>query len=185
MRDNVFIGSEAVRERRLTGHQLRTRYRTVFPDVYLPDFAEPSLRDRTVGAWLWSRRRATIAGLAAAALHGSLWVDDLEPVELIWRNTQPPSNLVVRNERIAGDEITRAAGLPVTTVARTAFDLGRHLPRRQALARLDALMRATPFSIEDVMLLAKRYAGFDGYAGCFRLSTGAPRRRRKAGCGSC
>jgi hypothetical protein len=35
--------------------------------------------------------------------------------------------------------------LPVTSVARTAFDLGRHLPRGQALARLDALMRAAPF----------------------------------------
>lgn len=28
-------------------------------------------------------------------------------------------------------------GLPVTTPARTAYDLGRHLPRGQALARMD------------------------------------------------
>jgi hypothetical protein len=162
MRDNVLIGSEAVRRGTLTGYQLRTRYRALFPDIYLPDFVEPSLRDRTVGAWLWSRRRATIAGLAAAALHGSCWVDDHEPVELIWGNTHPPSNMVVRDERIASDEITRVAGLPVTTVARTAFDLGRHLPREQALVRLDALTRATPFANEDVMLLAKRYRGTRG-----------------------
>jgi hypothetical protein len=100
--------------------------------------------------------------LAAAALHGSCWVDDHEPVELIWGNTHPPSNMVVRDERIASDEITRVAGLPVTTVARTAFDLGRHLPREQALVRLDALTRATPFANEDVMLLAKRYRGTRG-----------------------
>jgi hypothetical protein len=60
------------------------------------------------------------------------------------------------------DEVTRVAGLPVTTVARTAYDLARRLPRGQALARLDALMHATPFSNEDVMLLAKRYHGARG-----------------------
>jgi hypothetical protein len=162
MKDNVLIGSEAVRAGTLTSYQLCTRYRALFPDVYVADYVEPSLRDWTVGAWLWSRRRATIAGLAAAALHGSCWVDDHEPVELIWRNTHPPSNMVVRNERIESDEMTRVAGLPVTTVARTAFDLGRHLPREEALVRLDALTRATPFAIQDVMLLAKRYRSARG-----------------------
>jgi hypothetical protein len=50
----------------------------------------------------------------------------------------------------------------VTSVARTAFDLGRHLARGQALARLDALMRATSFSFEDVSVVAKRYRGARG-----------------------
>ena len=58
--------------------------------------------------------------------------------------------------------MTYVGDLPVTTPARTAFDLGRHLQRGQALARLDALMRATPFSIEDVQVLAKRYRGARG-----------------------
>jgi hypothetical protein len=63
---------------------------------------------------------------------------------------------------LAGDEVTSVDRLPVTSVARSAFDLGRHLPRGQALARLDALMRATPFSFEDVALLAKRHPGARG-----------------------
>ncbi|HXS84491.1 MAG TPA: hypothetical protein VN741_02510, partial [Mycobacterium sp.] len=50
----------------------------------------------------------------------------------------------------------------VTTPARTAYDLGRHLPRGQAIARMDALMHATPYSFEDVRLLAKRHAGARG-----------------------
>jgi hypothetical protein len=37
---------------------------------------------------------------------------------------------------------------------RTAFDLGRYLPRGEALARLDALIRVQLFSTEDVLLLA-------------------------------
>jgi hypothetical protein len=40
--------------------------------------------------------------------------------------------------------------------------LGRYLPRGQAVARLDALMRATPFSTEDVLLIAKRYPAARG-----------------------
>lgn len=158
----VFIGSDALRQRKLTGHQLRTHYRGIYPDVYVSRYVQPSFDDRTYAAWLWSKRRATIAGLAAAALHGSQWIDDDEPVELIWRNTNPPSGLVVRNERLADDEVTRIDRLAVTTLARTAFDLGRYLPRGESLARLDALMRATPFSIEDVQLLMKRHRGARG-----------------------
>lgn len=52
--------------------------------------------------------------------------------------------------------------LPVTTPARTAFDISRHLKRGHALAGLDALMRAWPFSVEDVLLLDKRYPGARG-----------------------
>jgi hypothetical protein len=114
------------------------------------------------GAWLWSGRRAVIAGVAASALHGARWVDDDTPIERIWSNTRPPRGLVARDETLGDDEITHALGLPVTTSARTAYDLGRHLPRGPALERMDALMRATPFSNEDVLLLAKRHAGARG-----------------------
>jgi hypothetical protein len=158
----IFIGSEALAHGKLTEFGLRRRYRAVYPDVYTPKRHELSLRDRTVGAWLWSRRRAVIAGAAASALHGAGWVDHDSAVELIWANTRPPHGVIAREERFAEDEITAVAGLPVTTPARTAFDLGRHLPRHQAVARLDALMRAAPFSVEDVLLLAKRYQGARG-----------------------
>jgi hypothetical protein len=158
----VFMGSEAVASGDVTRHELQRWYRSVYPGVYAPMRHNLSLRDRTVGAWLWSRRGAVIAGIAASALHGAQWIDDDVPIELIWSNTRPPLGLVAREATVADDEITRVAGLPVTTLARTAYDLGRHLPRGQALARLDALMRATPFSSEDVLLLAKRHAGARG-----------------------
>lgn len=154
---NVFLGSEALASGAVTRHELRRWYRLVYPDVYLPKARDVSMQDKTIGAWLWSRRRGVVAGLAAAALHGAQWVDADSPVELIWRNTHPPRGLVIRNETLADDEQTVTCRLPVTTPARTAFDLGRHLPRGQALARLDALTRATPFSVEDVLMLAKRY----------------------------
>lgn len=157
----IVIGSEALESGALTRHQL-SRYRRLLPDVYAPRAADLSLRDRILAAWLWSRRRAVVAGSAAAALHGAQWVDADEPVELIWACARPPAALRVRNEALRPDEVTRIAGLPVTTLLRTAFDLGRHLPRDRAVARLDALTRATPFSVEAVKRLADNRPGARG-----------------------
>lgn len=158
----VLIGSEAIATGVLTEHQLRRWHRPLFRDVYVPKWDAPSLDDRILAAWLWSRRRAVVAGVAASALHGALWVDAETPIELVAPSARPQRGLVVRNETLDGDEVTCVKRLPVTTVARTAFDLGRHLPRRAALARIDALMRATPFSREDVEVLAKRHRGARG-----------------------
>lgn len=159
---DVFVGSEAVRRGELTGHQLRTRFRAICRDVYLPEFAEPSPVDNTVAAWLWSGRRGTVAGLAASALHGSRWIGDHEPVELIWRNPHPPSGVITRNERLGDDEIVELSGLPVTTAARTAFDLGRRETLKAAVARLDALAGATGVRAADVAPLIGRYRGARG-----------------------
>ena len=158
----VFIGREAVSSGRLTRHELQRWYCSIFCGVYVPKNSLPSLRDRTVGAWLASDRQAVIAGAAASALHDAQWVDDDTPIELISRRARPQRGLLVRNETLADDEMTKVAGLPVTTRARTAFDLGRQLPRGKALARLDSLMRAQVFSNEDVLLLAKRHPGQRG-----------------------
>src|ERR1700752_3298790 len=158
----VFLGSEAVAHGALTAHELRRRHQRIFRDVYMPKLRTVSLRDRIEGAWLRSGREGVIAGVAASALHGAAWIDVDITIELIWDYARSPSGLLVRNETLADDETTRVAGLPVTTRARTAFDLGRHLDRDEAVARLDALMRAAPFAQADVLLLAKRYRGARG-----------------------
>ena len=136
----------------------------MYPNVHAPKDAYLSLRDRTVGAWLWSKRNGIVTGVAASALHGAEWVDDDMAIELLWNCTRPPNGIVVRHERFGDDETTWVGELPVATPARTAFDIGRYLKRGQAIARLDALMRARPFSTEDIMLLAKRYKGARGVA---------------------
>lgn len=158
----LFIGSESLQHAKISRSQLRTKFYAIYPNIYLPRRTELSLRLRAEAAWLWSGRRATLAGLAAAALHGSDWIDEDEPIELIWRNARPPAGVITRNLRIGTDEVTRVAGLPVTTPARTAFDLARQLAVGEAVARLDALMRAKPFSVEAVQKLAARYAGARG-----------------------
>jgi Protein of unknown function (DUF559) len=160
--DDAFVGSEALSQGKLTRYQLVSGFRAIYPNIYLARHTTPSLRIRSEAAWLWSRRRGVLAGLAAAALHGADWIDDNEPVELIWRNQHAPEGILTRNLRLADDEIVYVAGLPVTSPARTAFDLARQVPLGDGVARLDALMRATTFSVEDVLLLAKRYEGARG-----------------------
>ncbi|GFG71115.1 DUF559 domain-containing protein [Mycolicibacter senuensis] len=167
----VFIGSEALAQGRLTEYELRRWHRAICRDVYVPAGHQLTLRDRIEGAWLRSGRKGVIAGVAASALHGARWVDVDIPIELIWSNTRPPAGLIARDETLADDEITKVAGIPVTTPARTAYDLGRHLPRVQAVARMDALARATPFSTEDVLLLAKHHRRARGLR---RLRTALP-----------
>lgn len=153
----IFIGSEALASGAVTRHELARWHERMFPDVYYPKRSEPSLRDRIYGAWLWSRRRAVIAGVAASAMQGAPWVDDDIAIEMIWNNSHPPEGLIVRNDTIAADEIDRFGRLPVTTCARTAFDLGRRLDRHEAVARLDALMWSRRFDISAVSSLARRY----------------------------
>lgn len=158
----VFIGSEAVAVGAVTRHGLARWHRRVHPDVYFPKFQQASLSDKIVAAWLWSRRSAVVAGVAASALHGAQAVDATIAIELIAGKSRGTPGIIVRNERIADDEVTSVGGLPVTTPARTAFDLARHLLRDEALARLDALLRAAPFAVDDVLALARRYPGARG-----------------------
>jgi CBS domain-containing protein len=116
---------------------------------------EPSLYQRTVAAWLWSRREAVVSGLAASAIHGAKWVDDDVPIELIWNNARSPRGVVTRDDLLLAAEYQQRDGLPVTTPERTAFDVGRRGALGMAVARLDALAAATGFKVPDVEDLAR------------------------------
>lgn len=154
----AFIGSEAVRSGRITRGELRWNYTAVHPDVYIEKGAPRTLAVNTAAAALWVPG-GIIAGRAAAALHGAGFVDDDTPVELIGRSRRPRPGVIVRAERITGEETTTLAGLVVSTPARTGLDLARYLPRMQAVAHLDALAAATDLSPEQMLDLAGRYPG--------------------------
>ncbi len=153
----IFIGSEEVAAGRVTRYELQRGYRAVYRGVYGSKDVELSLRDRAIAAWLASGRKGVVAGVAASALHGAPWVDPAQPIELVGVKIRPQDGLIPRADRIAEDEITRVAGLPVTSRVRTAFDMGRHLERTEALARLDALMWNQIFARADVEALGVRY----------------------------
>ena len=157
-----FIGSEALASGALTPYELRRYYRAVMPNVYLGRRIEPSLRQRTRAAWLWSGRSAVVAGLSASLLHGARWVDDGASVELIWRNARSPRQVVTRADFLAAGETRPVAGMAVTTPARTAFDIGRRGPLGDAVARVDSLLAATRFAVDDVVAMAGEHVGARG-----------------------
>lgn len=164
--ETTFVGSEALARGELTRGRLRSAYRAVFPDVYQLRIAEPSLYSTTKAAWLWSKRRGVITGRAASALHGARWVDANTPIELIWTNNRPPPGIVTRNDRFRYEEVVELDGMPVATIQRTAYDLGRFLPRGSAVAHLDALANATGLKPEHVLPLTDRYKGVRGVRSC-------------------
>jgi very-short-patch-repair endonuclease len=159
-----FIGSEAVASGALTKAQLATRYCRLFPDVYVDRDVDVTAELRARAGWLWTGRRGVVAGFAAAALHGSKWVDDGHVVELIHDNLRNPAGIQTHRERIDEDEIEVTAGIPVTSPVRTALDFGCWFPIMTAVAGIDALARATDLKAVDVELLVRRYAGRRGIA---------------------
>ncbi|KUH82795.1 MULTISPECIES: DUF559 domain-containing protein [unclassified Mycobacterium] len=165
----IFIGSEAVAAGRLTRHELKRWYRPVFRGVYVPKDVEFSLRDRAIAAWLASRRKGVIAGVAASALHGAPWVDPSQPIELVGVRIRPQPGLIPRADDVDVDEVTRIGGLPVTSRVRTAFDMGRRLHRTEALGRLDALMWNQRYDIDEVAQLGQRHRHAPGLNRLYEL----------------
>jgi len=156
--NEILVGSEAVAAGRLTRHELSRWYRRIYHGIYVPKHAELTLRDRAVAAWLASGRRGVIAGVAAAGLHGSAWIDLQTPIEILGVTSRPQPGLVPRGDRFVDEDITHINGLAVTTAARTGFDLGRRGGRAQALARLDALARCRGFMIDELQPIIERNA---------------------------
>lgn len=156
-----FVGSEAVAAGELTKSALRTRYERLFRDVYAPRGTQLTPDVLAYSAWLWSGRRAVVAGRSAAAVLGAQWVD-LRPVELLHTNRNPVPGIKVRGDELAADEQTSIDGVPTTTAARTALDLACWYPVNTAVMALDALIRATGVPLSAVQTLVDRYPGRRG-----------------------
>jgi hypothetical protein len=103
-----------------------------------------------------------IVGLTASALHGAKWVDDVDPIELAWSNARSPRGLRTYDICLRADEVEPVLGLPVATIGRTAFDLGRRGRIGEAVARLDALGNATGLQAEEVHAIARTHRGARG-----------------------
>lgn len=160
--DGPFLGSEALSRGLVRKHELRSKYLAHFPGVYFPADIRPNFAQRVEAAWLWSHRKGVVAGLTAARLYGTLWVDDELPIELIWPNARPPKGVSTCAAALGNGETATLSRLPVTSRVRTAFDLARRRPLTAAVARLDAFANAALFDRADVLGLAARHRGVPG-----------------------
>lgn len=142
---------------------MRLLYQPVYPGVYAPAGVGLTASQRASAAWLWSRRRAVVAGNSAAALLGAKWVSPALDAELVHDNRRPPSGITVHTDTLGPHEISVVDGVLVTSPARTAFDIGRRtVPRLQAVQRLDALMNATDTKVSDVEAVIAEHPGARG-----------------------
>ncbi|OBH02913.1 DUF559 domain-containing protein [Mycobacterium sp. E3247] len=157
-----FLGSEAVARGALTRGQLGTGYLRLFRDVYVVRDSDITAALRARAGWLWTGRQGVVAGFSAAALHGSKWVDGTTVVDLLHDNRHRQAGIRVHGDRIEDDEVAVIGGIPVTSAARTALDLGCWYPTTAAVAGIDALARETRIKPADVELLADRYPGRRG-----------------------
>jgi hypothetical protein len=156
-----FIGTEALARGQFTKRTLRSRNQLIYRNVYLPHGQELTARRRAVAAWLWSGRSATVTGLSAAALHGSLWIGGDHPAELT-RTEGSANAITVHRETLSAGEVTTVDDLPVSTPARTVFDLGRRKGLEEAVIRVDALANACPVTPGLVHTMIESHRGARG-----------------------
>lgn len=162
MNSSLFLGSEALADGRVTRRTLARRYQPVYRNVYVEKGQQLDARSKAEAAWLWSQRQATATGLSAAALYGTRWIDPRLPAELFRRNGKRVNGIVIHRDELSSDEVRMVRGIPATTPARTAFDLGRRSPLKTAVIRLDALAQATGVLALDVAPLLARHRGVRG-----------------------
>lgn len=181
----LFLVREALARKAMPERATRLLYEAVYPGVYSAGGIELTARERAQAAWLWSRRKAVIAGNSAAALLGAKWVSP-SLAELIHDNRRPPAGIAVHIETLLPGEVVTVDGMPVTSPARTAFDVGRWTSSRlHAVQRLDALANATDVKINDIEAVIAEHRGTRccGFVRHCRSSTRARnlRRRREPG----
>lgn len=160
-----FIGTEALAAGVVNRYQLAVHYEQLFRNVYVPKGEVLTAVDKAIGAWLWSGRRATAAGLSAAALHGTKWIDSALPAELNRPSRYRTRGIVLHSDSLTVGEVCAVRDMSVTTPARTAYDLGRRFGRTAAVIYLDALMRATALKPAEIASIAKRHGGARGIVG--------------------
>lgn len=161
-KDWPFLGTEARTAGIATERKLRSQHNMIYRNVYLPKDVELTARTRAVAAWLWARRDATVAGLSASALHGSKWIDAALPAELVRSTAGSVDGIIIRRDHLHDDETCVVRGIPATSAARTAYDLGRRDTLTEAVVRLDALAHKTGVKPNDVRGLLARHRGARG-----------------------
>ncbi|TFV81400.1 hypothetical protein E4P40_15875 [Blastococcus sp. CT_GayMR20] len=169
LRGKIFRGSEQLSAGLLTRGQLRsTAWRRLLPDVYacasLP--IDHARRARALAAL--AIPDAVISGRSAAVLWGVPLAGPDDHVEC----TIAPScrsgairGVLATRRALTDDEITRRAGVRVTTALRTALDLARIEPAVDAVVCLDQFLRAGPVTLPALRTAARGLTG----SGCRRI----------------
>lgn len=142
----VFQGSEAVANGDLTAGQLRgPQFRRLYRDVYLPAGIPITHAIRCEGAALVLPTAAVITGRSAATIRGIPLARATDPVEIVVpleTRIARRNGLDVRRSDLTAGEYTPWSGIGLATPLRTSLDLLLDRPLPDAVADLDAVLRA-------------------------------------------
>ncbi|SHR07237.1 cullin, a subunit of E3 ubiquitin ligase [Mycobacteroides abscessus subsp. abscessus] len=130
----LIVASEALASGDVTRQELRKYYVKVFHNVHLRRGVE------LTAAFLWSGRKAVVSGVSAAALHGNQWISAERPAELVRARHDSPPGIISHHDRLLPCEQMTVRGIPVTTPARTVFDVGRRVRLNRAVELTDVLL---------------------------------------------
>ena len=120
---------------------------------------------RCAAAALLLPEDAAITQRSAAFLHGVDILPRTAPVQVtVNRGTSMPSRpgLDVRRGVLSELDLTRVGGLPVTTLVRTAFDLGRDQNLERAVVGLDAVLHTRFVTADEVAKYADDHPRWPG-----------------------
>jgi very-short-patch-repair endonuclease len=163
--EDVFRGSVAVAAGAVTPKRLRgPRFQRLFPDIYAPAHLEPDLKLRSRAAALLVAGRGVLAGYSAAEVHGASCASADAPAEVLLLRPGGQSyrcaGLRVHRDLVDPGETVVVAGMAVTGVVRTAFDLIRWAPTRtEKVVAADALAYNCALAFDDVRRLWGRHPG--------------------------
>lgn len=153
-----FRGSLAVELGLLSAEQLRgPNFVRLRRDIYVGAETEVDTRVRVQALRAWTRERGIVAGPLAALAYGAdcPWEDSEVVVPEHYRLA--PSDVVMRTDQLRADEIAERFGCPITSPARTAFDLARRGPLVEAVAAVDSVAHACGLTPEHLRTIAEAH----------------------------
>lgn len=133
--------------------EFRSTFRRLRGDGYIPHTTLMTARQRIIAVVGQAQGDVVVAGMAALIMHGSEWYDEDFTIELIRRpncSGRPAKGTVTHRLDLAPADVVIIDGIKVTSVIRTAFDIGRIRFASRALGYLDALANATGFDVAEL-----------------------------------
>jgi hypothetical protein len=163
--------------------------RLLLKGVYVDAAVADSIGVRAAAAAKVVPPGSVVCDLTAAWIHGAQLASDdsrfrVPPMEVFrlagqTRVRRPECKGGTRT--LADDDLMDVGGVVVTTPLRTALDLGRLLPRDQAIGAIDALLRAGNLSKHELIAQLGRFRGARGVVQLRKLAPlGDPRAESPA-----
>lgn len=164
-----FLGSAAAASGRLTSHQLRTRYRRLFPDVYIEETCSVTPEVLVRAAALWAPAGSVLVDPGAALMHRERWYAKksvLTEVDFCCTGTprSTPGVRLRRHDReFPAGHLVWKEGIRMTSVARSAVDVARWETNDDvAIAKIDAVCNRGEIKVRELPPVLDQMDGLHG-----------------------